>query len=272
MEGAGGPGRQGKREIRNARQGARGTAVGRGENLLAKGREMLSGSTTIAILGGTGKEGRGLALRWANAGHRVVIGTRDPQKGAAVAADLNLRLGRDTIESNTNLFAARAAEIVVLTVPFTAQVATALEVRTALEGKLLIDVTVPLVAPNVGRVQLPNGESAVEALQSILGKEVCVVSAFQNVSAHHLLDLGHQLDCDVLVCGNQADAVADVISLARDAGMNAYAAGPLANSAVAEGLTSVLISINRLYKVSAAGIRITGLVTQTLQTSAADAG
>lgn len=216
-------------------------------------------AATIAVLGGTGKEGSGLAMRWAHAGHRIILGTRSPEKGQAVAAELNGKLGADRVSSTDNLSAAKAADIVVLTVPYAAQQATAGEVKAALAGKILVDVTVPLVPPKVSRVQLPEGGSAVEALQRLLGEEVKVVSAFQNVSAHHLMDLDHQMECDVLVCGDDAEAVDRVIALAQDAGMNAFAAGPLANSVVAEGLTSVLIAINRKYKVPAAGIRITGL-------------
>lgn len=216
-------------------------------------------ATTIAVLGGTGKEGSGLAMRWAHAGHSIILGTRSPEKGQAVAAELNGKLGAERVSSTDNLSAAQAADIVVLTVPYAAQQATAGEVKAALAGKILVDVTVPLVPPKVSRVQLPEGGSAVEALQRLLGEDVKVVSAFQNVSAHHLMDLDHQMECDVLVCGDDGEAVDRVIALAEDAGMNAFAAGPLANSVVAEGLTSVLIAINRKYKVPAAGIRITGL-------------
>lgn len=226
----------------------------------------------IAVLGGTGKEGSGLAVRWAHAGHRIVLGTRSPEKGAAVAAELNSKLGVDRVSSADNLSAAQQADLAVLTVPYSAQAATANEVRDALAGKILVDVTVPLVPPKVSRVQLPEGGSAVEALQKQLGDSVKVVSAFQNVSAHHLMDLNHEMECDVLVCGDDADAVDQVVALARDAGMTAYAGGPLANSVVAEGLTSVLISINRRYKVPAAGIRITGLGTADGKISAAATG
>jgi len=158
-----------------------------------------------------------------------------------------------------NLAAAQSAAIVVLAVPYTAQVPTAEEVATALQGKILIDVTVPLMPPRVDRVQLPGGESAVVALQRRLGTDVKVVSAFQNVSATHLRDLDHGVDCDVLVCGDDAAARETVVGLARDAGMRAWHAGVLANSIAAEALTSVLIAINKRYKVPGSGIRITGL-------------
>jgi hypothetical protein len=214
---------------------------------------------TIAVLGGTGKEGSGLALRYAHAGHRVVIGSRSRQRAAEAAAAINARIGADRAEGADNLAAATAGEIVVLTVPYAAQLATLAEVKPALAGKILIDVTVPLVPPQIGRVQLPEGGSAVVRAQAMLGEGVRVVSAFQNVSAELLTALGSAIDCDVLVCGDDRDARAQVIALAKAAGMRAFHAGPLANSAVAEALTSVLITINRQYKVKHSGIAITGL-------------
>jgi NADPH-dependent F420 reductase len=213
----------------------------------------------IAVLGGTGKEGSGLALRWADAGHHIVIGSRVRERAQEAAAAINARIGMDRAEGAGNLAAAQRGDIVVLTVPYAAQLATLEEVRTALPGKILIDVTVPLVPPQVGRVQLPDGGSAVVKAQAMLGPGVRVVSAFQNVSAELLTELGQPIDCDVLVCGDDRDARAQVIALAQDAGMRAFHAGPLANSVVAEALTSVLITINRQYKVKHSGIAITGL-------------
>lgn len=213
----------------------------------------------LAILGGTGREGSGLAVRWAHAGYAVTLGSRSAARAAAEAAALNELIGSDRIAGADNMTAAAGAEIVVLTVPYSAQQPTVSEVRQALEGKILIDVTVPLVPPKVSRVQLPPEGSAVVAVQRLLGSGVRVVSAFQNVSAHHLKDLSHSLDCDVLVCGDDKAACEAAIGLAKAAGMRAWHAGPLANSVVAEGLTSVLIAINQRYKVASAGIRITGL-------------
>jgi NADPH-dependent F420 reductase len=213
----------------------------------------------IAVLGGTGKEGSGLALRWANAGHHIVIGSRMRERAQEAAAAINARIGIERAEGAGNLAAAQRGDIVVLTVPYAAQLATLEEVRTALAGKILIDVTVPLVPPQVGRVQLPDGGSAVVKAQAMLGPGVRVVSAFQNVSAELLTGLDQPIDCDVLVCGDDRDARAQVIALAQDAGVRAFHAGPLANSVVAEALTSVLITINRQYKVKHSGIAITGL-------------
>lgn len=213
----------------------------------------------IAILGGTGREGSGLALRWAHAGYPLCLGSRSAAKAQAGAAELNQLLGRAAITGSDNALAAACADIVVLTVPYSAQQSTVAEVRAALQGKILIDVTVPLVPPKVSRVQLPPEGSCVVAVQQLLGPAVRVVSAFQNVSAHHLKDLSHRLDCDVLVCGDDKDACETTIALARAAGMRAWYAGPLANSVVAEGLTSVLIALNQRYKVPSSGIRITGV-------------
>ena len=140
---------------------------------------------------------------------------------------------------------------------------TLAEIKAELQGKILIDVTVPLVPPQVGRVQLPEGGSAVLRAQAMLGEGVRVVSAFQNVSAEYLRDLDHPIDCDVLVCGDDRAARAAVIALAAAAGMRAFHAGPLANSAAAEALTSVLVTINRQHKIKHSGIRITGLPDQT---------
>jgi NADPH-dependent F420 reductase len=213
----------------------------------------------LAVLGGTGHEGGGLALRWAQAGYPVIIGSRSAERAGSAASELNQRLGKSLIRGADNLSAARDASIVVLAVPFSAQIATARETESELAGKILVDVTVPLVPPSVSRVQLPNGGSAVDALQRALGDKVKVVSAFQNVSAHHLKDLDHSVECDVLVCGDDKDACDAVIRLAMDAGLRGFYAGALVNSIAAEALTSVLIAINRRYKVPGSGIRITGV-------------
>ncbi|MDQ2735641.1 MAG: NADPH-dependent F420 reductase [Pseudomonadota bacterium] len=214
----------------------------------------------IAVLGGTGKEGSGLAFRWAHAGYPVILGSRTEERAVAAAEELNrLLAGRAVVSGRLNLEAARAAAIVVLTVPWAAQLPTAFEVKDALAGKVFIDVTVPLVPPKVDRVQLPEGGSAVLRLQRELGDRVRVVSAFQNVSAVHLKDLDHAIDCDVLVCGDDAAAREQAVELAEAAGMVAWHAGALANSAASEALTSVLIAINKRYKVSASGLRITGV-------------
>ena len=215
---------------------------------------------TIAVLGGTGKEGGGLALRWAHKGHRVVIGSRTADRAEEAAAAIRETLGSDAqVSGMANPDAAAAADLVVLSVPYAAQQATVQDVAAQLQGKILIDVTVPLVPPKVSRVQLPEGGSAVEAVQKLLGEGVKVVSAFQNISAHHLANLDEEMDCDVLVCSDDPEAADKVVALSQEIGLTAWNAGPLANSAVAEALTSVLIALNRRYKVPGAGIRITGV-------------
>jgi NADPH-dependent F420 reductase len=218
----------------------------------------MSEPRTIAVIGGTGPEGSGLALRWAAAGHRVLLGSRDAQKAQAAADGLAAK-ARGKVEGTNIIDAAKRAEIVVLAVPFSAQLDTAKRMAGELAGKILVDVTVPLVPPKVSRVQLPPDDSCVVRVQRELGESVKVVSAFQNVSAHKLGDLAQKVACDVLVCSDFAEARQAVIALARDAGLRGIDAGPLANSVAAEALTSVLIWINRTYKIPDAGLAITGL-------------
>ena len=212
----------------------------------------------IARVGGTGHEGSGLALRWARAGYHVIVGSRDAAQAEAAAEKLRSRSGGQ-VSGAENAIAVQRADIVVLTVPYLAQRKLAEAVRDGLQGKILVDVTVPLMPPKVARVQLPEGGSAVEALQKMLGDGVRVVSAFQNVSAHQLADLDAAVECDVLVSGDDPDAREQVCQLAEAIGVRPWHAGPLANSAAAEALTSVLISINTRYKIEGgAGIRIVG--------------
>lgn len=215
--------------------------------------------SAVAIIGGTGAEGSGIALRLAKAGHRVTIGSRDAAKAQATAAELSRSLGGAEIVGAGNRDAAAAAEIVILAVPYAAERATVEEIRAALAGKVLVDATAPLVPPRVNRVQLPAGGSAVAAIQALLGEATRVVSAFQNVSAEKLRRLDHAVDCDVLVCADDAAARQTVIDLIASMGLRGVDAGPLCNSAAAEALTSLLIWINRKYKVPGAGIRITGI-------------
>ncbi|MGB3866965.1 MAG: NADPH-dependent F420 reductase [Xanthobacteraceae bacterium] len=220
---------------------------------------MSSKQYSICVVGGTGAEGGGLALRWAKHGHHVIIASRDEAKAKIAAAGLNASLGSRNVEGAESSKGARYADIVVLAVPYQAQIATVQRLTEALEGKILIDVTVPLMPPKVSRVQLPETDSCVVAVQNLLGTGVRVVSAFQNVSAHKLADPDYQIDCDVLVSADDKEARAIVIQLASDAGLRGIDIGPLANSVVSESLTSALIWINKLYKIPDAGIRITGL-------------
>ena len=214
---------------------------------------------TVAVLGGTGNEGSGLAVRWALEGYRVIIGSRSAEKAEAKAIELNERIGAEVISGMGNADAAASADLVVLSVPYAAHKATLEAVQDQVQGKVLVDVTVPLNPPKVRTVHLPEGQSAALEAQTLLGENVKVVAAFQNVSAEHLVDPTHTVDCDVLVCGNDAEAKAEVIKLVEATGMRGLDAGKLQNAIAVEALTPVLIGLNIRYKGKGAGIRITGL-------------
>jgi NADPH-dependent F420 reductase len=219
----------------------------------------MSEKQTIAVIGGSGAEGGGIALRLAKAGYRVIVGSRDAARATAAAGEINAALGTGNASGAASAEAAAAADIVLMAVPYAGQQATAQALLPHLKGKILIDATVPLVPPKVSRVQLPEGGSAVANLQAKLGADVKVVAAFQNVSAHHLKDLHHEVDCDVLVCGDDTEACDTVIGIVESIGLRGLYAGPVCNSAAVEALTSLLIVINRRYKSSGSGIRITNL-------------
>jgi len=217
---------------------------------------------TLAILGGTGDLGTGLARRWIQAGYRVIVGSRTEEKAQQAVADLQSLMAERgvtavAVEAMDNLAAAEAADVVAMTVPFAHHSSTLESVKAALVGKILIDVTVPLVPPKVARVQLPEQGSAGQIAQALLGEQVSVVSAFQNVAAVHLQD-GNELSCDVIVCGDKKAAREQVITLVEAAGMKGYHGGSIANAAAVEALTSVLIFVNKQYKCHA-GIRLTGI-------------
>ena len=213
---------------------------------------------TISIIGGTGSLGSGLARRWARAGYDIVIGSRTADKAIEAATGLAAEVSGVTVTGMQNRAAAAAGDIVVLTVPFAHQQPTLEDIRGELPGKILIDTTVPLVPPKVARVQLPAAGSAALIAQSIVGEEVIVVSAFQNVAAD-LMASDAEMACDVLVTGDKLAAREIVVELAEQAKFNAWHAGSLANSAATEALTSVLIFMNKRYAGSHAGIRMTGM-------------
>lgn len=212
----------------------------------------------IAIVGGTGKEGKGLAYRWAKAGLPVIIGSRSVDKAVHAAAEVNSRLAVQLVSGMQNHDAVSLADLVVLTVPFAFHKDILLELKNALQGKILVDVTVPLVPPKVTRVQMPPEGSAAQQAQSILGEDVKVVAAFQNISYEHLME-DDDIQCDVIVCGGNKEARQQVLSLVSLAGMIGWDGGGIENSVVVEGLTSILIGLNKQYGVQSAGIKIVGI-------------
>jgi NADPH-dependent F420 reductase len=212
----------------------------------------------IGVVGGTGKEGRGMALRWAHAGHELFIGSRDAERARATASELGALVGR-AIQGGDNDAAVLASEVVVLSVPYSAHAATLHGLKAALAGRVLIDITVPLQPPKVTAVHLPAGQSAALEAQQILGPETPVVAALHHVSAVHLKDLDHAIDCDVLACSDDKPALERALGLIRDLGVRAIDAGPLRNAIALESLTPVLLHINRSLKGRSAGIRISGV-------------
>ena len=212
---------------------------------------------TLAILGGTGKEGPGLAMRWALAGYAIIIGSRKTEKAQATAAKLNEQLNIETIKGKQNNEAAQSADICVLTVVYTAHRAALEGLKEDLQGKILVDATARI---DFRDPRPPSPPSAARIAQDILGEGARVVAAFQNVPAHALSkNLGGTLDTDVLVCADDPAAADEIIKLAGAAGMRAYFAGGLDNAIVVEGLTSLLISLNKNYGVKTASIGVTGI-------------
>lgn len=212
---------------------------------------------TIAIIGGTGDLGSGLAGRWSAAGYPVLLGSRAKDKAVAAAQEMSTENGAP-ITGDDNLGAAKAADIVVIAVPYSNHDAILNELKPALADKIVVDAVVPLKPPKVSTVQLPEAGSAAAEAQRILGDTARLVTAFHNIGAAKLRGEG-EIECDVLVCGDDKEARDVVIALADAAGTRGVDGGALANSVAAEALTSILIGINRRYKVKNAGIRITGL-------------
>lgn len=213
--------------------------------------------TCIAVIGGTGDLGGGLAYRWAKAGFPIIIGSRTEEKAITARDILRERLPDADIEGMENSQASEAADIIAISVPFSHQKSTLEVIKPGLQGKILIDTTVCLQPPKVGTVQLPPEGSAGMIAQDVAGEGVRVVSAFQNIAAAHL-DSDHEITCDVLVTGNDKEAREVVIDLAEEGGMKGWHAGPIQNSAAVEGMTSILITMNRIYKIPGSGIVVTG--------------
>jgi hypothetical protein len=221
------------------------------------GAKVTENKPVLAILGGTGKEGPGLALRWAQAGYQVLIGSRLAEKAQATAAEINSQLGSDNVRGMENERAALQADISILTVVQTAHQEALLSVRDALQGKILVDATARV---DFRQPRPPEPPAAAKQAQDLLGSGVRVVAAFQNVPAHVLKkDLGKSIATDVLVCADDPLAAQDVIRLAEAGGMQAFYAGSLENALVVEGLTALLISLNKNYGVKTASIGITGI-------------
>jgi NADPH-dependent F420 reductase len=214
--------------------------------------------TSVAVIGGTGALGSGLAYRFAKAGFTVWIGSRSAEKAKSAAGELKVRLPEAQVEGGDYAGAAASAGLVIIAVPFAAQAEAMAAVKSASAGKIVIDTTVALKPPKVGTVQLPPEGSAGCIARNILGADALLVSAFQNIAAGHL-DSDHAVDCDVLVCSDHAAAAEQVVEIAGRIGLRAFLAGPLANSAAVEGLTSILITLNRKYKSPGAGIRLTNI-------------
>ena len=212
----------------------------------------------IGILGGTGKEGAGLGLRWAQRGHDVIIGSRDAERARAKAAELSASAGR-SVAGMSNRDAAAAAEVVVLALPASGLSATLGELRDGCRGKVVISTVVPLSFGG-GRLFTPPAEgSSAEQAQTLLGPEARVVAAFHHIAAHELSAGDHDIDCDLLLCGADAEAKKVVSELGQGMGLRAVDVGALTNAGPLEGITAVLATINRRYKLKNSGIKITGL-------------
>jgi hypothetical protein len=220
---------------------------------------MTAAGLRIALIGGTGDLGAGLAFQLAKAGFDIVIGSRSADRAEATAKALRGELPHATIGAAHNVSAAAGGDVVMMTVPYASHDPTLESIREQVQGKIFVDTTVPLVPPKVMRVQLPREGSVAKRAQQMLGENVRVVSAFQNIAAAHLRnDRLSDVACDVLVCGNDPAARDSIIGIAERIGLRAWHAGPIDNSVVAEALTSVLIFMNKRYGLDGAGIRIVG--------------
>ena len=212
----------------------------------------------IAILGGTGKEGAGLALRWAQAGHSIIIGSRDAERARAKAAELRDRSHRLPIIGHTNLEAAVLGEVVVLALPAVGLSATLPELREATRNKVVVSTVVPLTFGGPRLFTPPSQGSAAEEVQGLL-PGARVVAAFHHIAAHELAGTAHEIECDLLLCGGDAAAKDMVTTLGVSLGLRVVDVGPLTNAGPVEGITALLATINRRYKLKNSGIKITGL-------------
>jgi 8-hydroxy-5-deazaflavin:NADPH oxidoreductase len=218
-------------------------------------------SMRIAIVGGTGREGRGLAMRWARAGHQVWIGSREPERARERAREL-VAEGYGPVQGGDNLWAAEQAEVVLVSVPYAAHADTLRGLRPIVQGRIVIDITVPLAPPKVSQVHLPIGQAAALEAQAILGPDVRLVATLHHVSSSQLGDPDCKLEADTLVCSDDPGARAIAIGLVNDLGLRGLDAGPLRNAIALESLTPVLLHLNKHYKgMGAAGVRFVGLAS-----------
>jgi 8-hydroxy-5-deazaflavin:NADPH oxidoreductase len=212
----------------------------------------------IAILGGTGKEGAGLALRWAQAGHSIIIGSRDAERARAKATELRERANKLPIVGHTNLEAAELGEIIVVALPATGLAATLPELRAATGTKVVVSTVVPLTFGGPRLFTPPAAGSSAEEVQALL-PEARVVAAFHHIAAHELAETDHAIECDLLLCGGDAEAKEVVSTLGLSLGLRVIDVGALANAGPVEGITALLATINRRNKLKNSGIKITGL-------------
>ena len=215
-------------------------------------------SMNVAILGGTGKEGAGLAARWAQAGHAIVIGSRDAERARAKAAELRQATGAEAISGESNQAAARQGAVIVLALPAQGLASTLPELREGCAGKVVISTVVPLTFGGGRLFTPPAAGSSAEEAQALL-PEGKVVAAFHHIAAHELSSTEHAIDCDLLLCGGDAAAKQVVADLATSMGLRSVDVGALTNAGPLEGITAVLATINRRYKLKNSGIKITGL-------------
>ena len=210
---------------------------------------------SVAIVGGTGNLGGALSLRLGAPGVRIIIGSRDPEKAKKAVETLKPALRAGEMVGMTNQDSIRGADYVVIAVPYEGHAQMVQDIKGQVAGKIIIDSVVPL---NKGKPFVPPAGSALQEAQQILGDEAPVVGALHNISAVDLADVDSPLG-DVLVCGDKADAKEKVMEIIRRIGARAFDGGPGSNAYVIEGLTGVIISLNRKYKSKHGSIRIVGI-------------
>jgi 8-hydroxy-5-deazaflavin:NADPH oxidoreductase len=212
----------------------------------------------IAILGGTGREGSGLAMRWAVAGHAIIIGSRDAARAHDKAVEMRERTKKLTIVGKDNVEAAALGDVVVVALPAPGLAATLPPARDACRGKVVISTVVALTFGGPRLFTPPPAGSSAEEVQALL-PDAKVVAAFHHIAAHELAEAEHDIECDLLMCGADVEAKAVVIELGRSMGLRAIDVGPLSNAGPVEGITALLATINRRYKLKNSGIKITGV-------------